>query len=433
MKMEEDLKKRAPLAQRMRPQSLEEFVGQGQLLARGQYLDRVLASSHLPSMIFYGPPGVGKTTLAQVLAKNSNHAFVDLSAVTSNLKELRQVLDEAIERLKMESVPTLLFLDEIHRFNKGQQDALLPFVERGQVVLVGATTENPYFHVNKALLSRLQVLELKPLDKDDLNTLIDRALADKDRGYGDLEVLLDDQARDLLVRLVNGDGRALYNGLETAVLSTRPDKDGKIHISKEAIEASLQGKAFRYDRDGNAHYDTISAFIKSMRGSDPDAALYYLAKMIESGEEVEFIGRRIIIAASEDVGNADPQALQVALAAFEASRILGLPEARIPLAQAAVYVATAPKSNRSYLGINQALADVRRGEGEAIPKYLRDVHQPMDKGGKSYLYPHDYPGGHVAQRYFPRDMEEKTYYRPSDRGHERVIGDYLEGLDKKRD
>lgn len=433
MQMERELSKTAPLAERMRPKTMDAFVGQEHLLGQGKYLWRLMKSHVLPSLLLYGPPGVGKTSLAELLAHQSGKNFVSLSAVTSNVKELRKTLDESIERLKLQGVQTVLFLDEIHRFNKSQQDVLLPYVERGEIYLMGATTENPYFYMNKALLSRMQVLELFPLSEENLNTLAQQALHYKERGFGDKNIEIDDDAYQHLLRLSNGDGRSLLNGLEVAVLSTPPENDGRIHIAKEDIEESMQSKAFRYDRDGNAHYDTISAYIKSLRGSDPDAALYYLAKMLESGEPVEFIGRRLIIAASEDVGNADPNAIQVAMNCFQAVQVLGMPEGRIPLAQATTYIASAPKSNASYLAIDQAIADVRAGEGEKIPDYLRDTHQPMAYKEGAYLYPHNYENGYVPQRYFPLDMDEKKYYKPTDRGYERDIKIHLFNLKNQSD
>lgn len=422
-KLENDLSKQAPLAQRMRPRKLEELVGQNHLIGEGKYLNRLRNSGYFPSLLFYGPPGIGKTSLAEILTNELGRKFVQLSAVTSNVKELRGVLDNAVEDLKMDQIQTVLFLDEIHRFNKSQQDVLLPFIEKGQILLIGATTENPYFYVNKALLSRLQVLELKPLSDKDLGTMLELALRDGERGYGDKDVIVESKAKETLIRMANGDGRSLYNSLENAILSAKPEKGGKIYISNESLKNNMITNSFRYDRDGNSHYDTISAFIKSIRGSDPDAAIYYLAKMLVSGEKPEYIGRRLIISASEDVSNADPHALPLAISAFESARILGMPEARIPLAQATIYIACAPKSNRSYLAINEAMEDVRKGLGEKIPNYLRDKHQPMDNEIE-YKYPHNFPNGYVEQRYFPTDMEEKKYYKPSQRGYEKKIKEY---------
>lgn len=433
MKMEQDLSKKAPLAQRMRPRNLDEFVGQDHIVGEGKYLNRLLKGGHFPSLLFYGPPGIGKTSLAEIMAKESGKAFVRLSAVTSNVKELREVLHGAIERLKMKGTQTILFLDEIHRFNKSQQDVLLPYIEKGQILLMGATTENPYFYVNKALLSRLQVLDLHPLEEKDLEKMIDLALSDGERGYGKKKIRLEEGSKEQLIRLSNGDGRSLYNGLEIAVLSSPIGKEGEIVITPEDLENSMMTRSFRYDRDGNAHYDTISAFIKSIRGSDPDAALYYLAKMIQSGEAPEYIGRRLIISASEDISNADPHALPLAIAAFEAVRIVGMPEGRIPLAQATTYLASAPKSNRSYVGINEALGDVKKGIGEEIPAYLRDKHQPLPGEELPYKYPHSYPEGFVTQRYFPLDMEEKTYYKPVQRGYEKNMEQYLSHIENLKE
>lgn len=432
MEMEKNMTKKAPLAERMRPKNLDEFVGQGHLVGKGKYINRLIKSNLFPSILLYGPPGIGKTSLAELLAKTSSKAFVRLSAVTSNVKELRKVLAEAEERLKMNNIQTVLFLDEIHRFNKSQQDVLLPYVEKGKILLMGATTENPYFYMNKALLSRMQVLELYPISDEDLEKLLKRALTDTERGFGKLEVSFEEAALQRLIFMSNGDARTLLNGLEVVVLSTPKDKNGRIRISVEDVDESIQSKAFRYDRDGNAHYDTISAFIKSLRGSDPDAALYYLAKMLDSGEPVEFIARRLVISASEDVGNANPKALDVALNCFEAVNMIGMPEGRIPLAQATTYIAASPKSNASYLAIERALADVRNGIGEEIPDYLRDVHQPMTKKQGNYKYPHDYENAYVSQRYFPIDMEEKQYYKPTEYGEEKKLKTYLDNLNRNK-
>lgn len=428
LKMESDLKKKAPLAQRMRPRNLDEFIGQSHLMGSGKYFHRLMDSDFLPSLLFYGPPGIGKTSLAEILAKESKRRFTRLSAVTSNVKELREELDLAEESLKINSQQTVLFLDEIHRFNKGQQDVLLPFIEKGQIILMGATTENPYFYVNKALLSRLQVIELKALTERDLYFMIDLALKDKERGFGGKNIQMDEEVKDLLVDLSNGDARSLYNSLENLVLSTNPREDGALFINLEDAKASLMVNNLRYDRDGNIHYDSISAFIKSIRGSDPDAAIFYLAKMLESGEKPEYVARRLIISASEDISNADPHALPLAMAAFEAARVIGMPEAGIPLAQVTAYLASAPKSNAAYQAINKAIADVKKGKGKIIPAYLRDKHQPMDEKDQDYKYPHAYPNAYVAQRYLPEDMEDTTYYEPRPRGYEKKIKEYLDSI-----
>ncbi len=431
MSMEDRLKKDAPLADRMRPENIDEFVGQDHILGEGKFLNRAIKADRINSMIFYGPPGTGKTTLAMIIANQTKMQFEKLSAVTAGVKDIREVVARAEESLKLRGKKTILFVDEIHRFNKSQQDALLPFVERGIIILIGATTENPYFEVNKALLSRAMVLLLHPLERKHLDQLLDRALRDKDKGMGDHRVILTDEARDYLLSIAQGDGRILLNSIEIGVLSTEPGEDGTRVVDLEGIKESIQVKTAKYDKGGDEHYDTISAFIKSMRGSDPDATLYYLAKMINAGEDPIFIARRIIIAASEDVGNADPQALQIATAALQAVHAIGMPEGRIILSQAALYVATAPKSNRAYIGIDKALSDIRNKEIGAVPLHLKDAHYGGAKAlghGKTYLYPHDYPGGHVDQTYLPEGMEDRVYYEPTEHGYEKKIKD---GMKKK--
>ena len=431
MSMEDRLKKDAPLADRMRPENIDEFVGQDHILGEGKFLNRAIKADRINSMIFYGPPGTGKTTLAMIIANQTKMQFEKLSAVTAGVKDIREVVARAEDSLKLRGKKTILFVDEIHRFNKSQQDALLPFVERGIIILIGATTENPYFEVNKALLSRAMVLLLHPLERKHLDQLLDRALRDKDKGMGDHRVILTDEARDYLLSIAQGDGRILLNSIEIGVLSTEPGEDGTRVVDLEGIKESIQVKTAKYDKGGDEHYDTISAFIKSMRGSDPDATLYYLAKMINAGEDPIFIARRIIIAASEDVGNADPQALQIATAALQAVHAIGMPEGRIILSQAALYVATAPKSNRAYVGIDKALSDIRNKEIGAVPLHLKDAHYGGAKAlghGKTYLYPHDYPGGHVDQTYLPEGMEDRVYYEPTEHGYEKKIKD---GMKKK--
>ncbi len=420
--MEEKLKKSAPLADRMRPQDLDDFVGQDHVLGEGKFLRRAIKADRINSMIFFGPPGTGKTTLAMIIANQTKMRFEKLSAVTAGVKDIREVVARSEESLKMTGKKTILFVDEIHRFNKSQQDALLPFVERGIIILIGATTENPYFEVNKALLSRAMVIVLNSLEREDLRLLVDKALKDKERGLGDYNVHLEDEALDYLLTIAQGDGRIVLNSLEIGVLSTEPDKNGLRTIDLDGIRDSIQVKSARYDKGGDEHYDTISAFIKSMRGSDPQAVSYYLAKMINAGEDPIFIARRIVIAASEDVGNADPMALQVAVAALQAVHAIGMPEGRIILSQAALYVANAPKSNSAIVAIDKAMDDVRNLEIGRVPGHLRDAHYGGAEKlghGKGYLYPHDYPGHYVEQTYLPEGFEDKIYYKPSGQGLEK--------------
>lgn len=429
LNFENNLKIGAPLADRMRPRNLDEFLGQDHILSEGKYLRRVLKAGFLPSMLFYGPPGIGKTTLAKIIANSTSKNFVELSAVTSNVKELRKVLEDAEENLKFHNVNTILFIDEIHRFNKSQQDALLPFVERGIVVLIGATTENPYFEVNKALLSRMQILNFLPLKDEDLNKLIDNTLEDEIRGLGKYKIKINKKARDFLIRTSSGDARYLLNSLELAVLS-EANGENEMIISEEVLENSMVRKNILYDKGGNEHYDTISAFIKSVRGSDPNAALYYLAKMIESGEDIKFIARRLIILASEDIGNANPMGIVVASACFQNINAVGMPEARIILGQTTAYLASSPKSNAAYLGINKALEDVRNNIKGEVPKYLRDQNNPANKSERSYLYPHDFPSAYVKQEYLPQEFKDKKYYQPKDIGYEKEIRKYFKEINE---
>ncbi|MBR2382190.1 MAG: replication-associated recombination protein A, partial [Anaerotignum sp.] len=363
----------APLAARMRPVTLEEFVGQEHIVGKGKLLYRAIKSDRLSSVVFYGPPGTGKTTLAKIIANTTKSKFRQINATTAGIKDIKETVEDAKADLGMYGTKTILFIDEIHRFNKSQQDALLPHVEDGTLVLIGATTENPYFEVNKALVSRSIVFELHQLEDKDIKKLLHRALTDVEKGMGAYNAEMDEDAMNFLANTANGDARTALNALELAVLTTDPE-DGKIHITLEVAEECIQKRALNYDKDGDNHYDTISAFIKSMRGSDPDAALYYLAKMIYAGEDPKFIARRVVICASEDVGNADPHALQVAVAAMEAVNFIGMPEGRIPLAQAVSYVACAPKSNAAYLGIDKALSDVRNIRIKTVPPHLKDAH-----------------------------------------------------------
>lgn len=420
---QEDTGKLKPLAARMRPETIQEVLGQSHILAPGKLLRRAIEADQVSSLIFYGPPGTGKTTLAKVIAKSTRSYFAELNAVTAGVADIRKVVDEAKERLYMEKRRTTLFIDEIHRFNKAQQDALLPYVEEGTIILIGATTENPFFEVNAALLSRSQIFALEPLGEEELRQVIDRALHDKEKGLGELNVTIEPEAADHLIRYAEGDARRLLNALELAATTTPYQADGTIRITLDVAVESIQRRAVRYDKSGDNHYDTVSAFIKSIRGSDPDAALYWLARMIDAGEDPRFIARRLIISASEDIGNADPQALQVACSCLQALELIGMPEGRIPLAQATTYLACAPKSNAAYLGINQALATIRSEGHKPVPVHLRDQSY---KGaarlghGEGYLYPHDYPEGYVPQQYLP-DGVDYRFYQPKPIGYEERI------------
>jgi putative ATPase len=407
-----------PLAARMRPVRLDEFVGQEHFLGEGKLLRRLLKADRLGSVIFYGPPGTGKTTLARLLAAESRSAFRQLSAVTSGVKELRDVLTEARGRLETSGQKTLLFIDEIHRFNKAQQDVLLPEVEEGIVVLVGATTENPFFTINSALVSRSRVFQFQPLAPEEIKTLVLRALADKERGLGNYDVVMHDDALEFLAEVSDGDARRALSALEVGVLSAG---GGRIEFTRQLAEESVQRKAIQYDRQGDAHYDSISALIKSIRGSDPDAALYWLARMLEGGEDVRFLARRLVILASEDVGNADPAALTLAVATAHACELVGLPECQLNLAQAVTYLACAPKSNAATIGIGEARRDVREGRLLPVPIHLRDQHYAGAKRlghGEGYQYAHDSPEAVAAQDYLG---VEREYYRPTDRGFEREL------------
>ena len=415
-----------PLAARMRPRSLEEYIGQTHILAPGQLLRRAIEADRIQSLIFYGPPGTGKTSLAQIIARQTKSKFERLSGVESNVADMRRVLAAATNRLENTGATTILFIDEIHRFNKSQQDVLLPDVESGVVRLIGATTHNPFFFVNSPLVSRSQIFELRPLTEADLFGLLQRALRDVERGLGFLKIQADESALRHLARVADGDARKALSALEIAALTTEPDAEGIVHLDLAAAEQSIQKKAIVYDGDGDAHYDTISAFIKSMRGSDPDAALYWLAKMIHAGEDPRFIARRIVIHAAEDVGLADPMALVLANAAFQAAEFIGWPEARIPIAEATIYIATANKSNSTIKAIDAALEDVKSGRTLAVPEHLRDGTYAGAKRlghGAGYQYAHDFEGHFVPQDYLGAD---KRYYEPTDQGVEKKIKERLE-------
>lgn len=423
-----------PLADRMRPRTLDEFVGQTHILGEGKLLRRAIEADQISSLIFHGPPGTGKTTLARIIARTTKTHFTDINAVTAGVADIRRVVDEAKQYREMYGQGTTLFVDEIHRFNKSQQDALLPYVEDGTIRLIGATTENPFFEVNAALLSRSQLFQLQALSMEELSGVIDRALSDKERGYGELPVTMEDAARNHLIRYAEGDSRRLLNALELAVATTPRSKDGEVRITLDVAVDSIQRRAVRYDKTGDNHYDTISAYIKSIRGSDPDAALYWLARMIDAGEDPRFIARRLVIAASEDIGNGDPRALQVAVAAFQALELVGMPEGRIPLAHATTYLASAPKSNAAYMGINQALRYVRQHGHGAVPLHLRDMHYKGAEKlghGEGYLYPHDYPNAYVEQLYLPQEVKE-AFYKPKEIGYERHMKEYLQKVRKEK-
>lgn len=425
------LEKESPLASRLRPTSLEEVVGQSHIIGKDKLLYRAIKADKISSVIFYGPPGTGKTTLAKVIANTTSSVFTQINATSAGKKDMEEVISEAKTQIGMYGKKTILFVDEIHRFNKGQQDYLLPFVEDGTIILIGATTENPYFEVNSALISRSIIFELKPLEKEDIKKLIIRAITDDTKGLGTYNAVIDEDALDFLADVANGDARAALNAIELGVLTTNRMEDGKIHITIDVASECIQKRAVRYDKSGDNHYDTISAFIKSMRGSDPDAAIYYLARMLYAGESITFIARRIMICAAEDVSNADPNALVVATQAAAAVERLGMPEARIVLAQAVAYVASAPKSNSSYLAIDEALEVVKNEKTAAIPSYLLDAHY---KGaaklghGLGYKYAHDYKNHYVKQQYLPEELKGMTFYHPSDNGYEKKIKEHLKRI-----
>ncbi len=421
----------APLATRMRPTTLEEFVGQKQIVGKDKLLYRAIKGDRLGSLLFYGPPGTGKTTLAKIIANTTKSEFVQINATTAGIKDMKETVAKAQDMKGMYGKKTILFIDEIHRFNKTQQDTLLPYVEDGTLTLIGATTENPYFEVNRALVSRSVVFALQPLDKMDIVDLLNRALQDDQKGLGKYHATITEDALLFLADTANGDARTALNALELAVLTTEADENGKIEITLHVAEDCIQKRALQYDKNGDNHYDTISAFIKSMRGSDPDAALYYLAKMIYAGEDPKFIARRVIICAAEDVGNADPHALQVAVAAAEAVNFIGMPEGRIPLAQAVTYVASAPKSNAAYMGIDKALQDVKNIQIKGVPPHLRDGHYSGSHelgNAVGYLYAHDYPNHYVKQQYLPDELVGTVYYAMSDNGVEQRMQAYLKRL-----
>ena len=425
------MEKESPLASRLRPETLDEIVGQQHILGKDKLLYRAIKADKLSSIILYGPPGTGKTTIARVIANTTRAVFTQMNATVAGKKDMEKVVADAKDRRGMYGQKTILFVDEIHRFNKGQQDYLLPFVEDGTVILIGATTENPYFEVNGALISRSVIFRLEPLNKEDIKVLLKRAVYDMEKGMGVYNAEIDEDALEFLADLCNGDARSALNAIELGILTTEPSADGKIWITLDVAAECIQKRVTLYDKNGDKHYDTISAFIKSMRGSDPDAAVYYLARMIYAGEEPAFIARRIMICAAEDVGNADPQALVVATSAALAAERLGFPEARIPLAQAAIYVASAPKSNAAYVAINEALDWVEHHKTEPIPSYLQDAHYPGAAKlghGIGYKYAHDYDNHWVKQQYLPDGVDGHAFYHAGDLGYEAKMKHWLKEL-----
>lgn len=427
---ENTMKKESPLASRLRPRTLDEVVGQQHIIGKDRLLYRAIKADKISSVIFYGPPGTGKTTLAKVIANTTSADFRQINATVAGKKDMEAVVEQAKENRGMYGKKTILFIDEIHRFNKGQQDYLLPFVEDGTIILIGATTENPYFEVNGALLSRSAVFELHPLSIEDMRTIIHRAVYDTERGMGAYHAEIDGDALDFLADLAGGDARTALNAVELGVLTTEPAEDGKIHLTLDVVSECIQKRTVGYDKKGDNHYDTISAFIKSMRGSDPDAAVFYLAKMLYAGEDVKFIARRIMICASEDVGNADPMALTVAVSAAQAVERIGMPESQIILAQAVAYVATAPKSNAAVNAIFEA-TDAVKHTRTTVPSHLQDAHYPGSANlgrGTGYKYAHDYPNHYVKQQYMPSELEGRVFYRPSDNGYEKTIAAHMKKL-----
>ena len=428
--------KESPLASRLRPERIEDVIGQRHILGEDKLLYRAIKADKISSVIFYGPPGTGKTTLAKVIANTTSSEFVQLNATTSGKKDMAEAVDRAKDSLGMYGKKTILFIDEIHRFNKAQQDFLLPFVEDGTVVLIGATTENPYFEVNSALISRSIVFELHPLTKEEIMTLIDRAVYDEKKGMGSYKATIDDDAKEFIADMANGDARTALNAVELGILTTKRNEEGIIRIDIDTASECIQRRVLKYDKDGDNHYDVISAFIKSMRGSDPDAAVYYLARMLYAGEDVKFIARRIMICASEDVGNADPQALTVAVSAARAVEMIGMPESQIILSQAAAYVACAPKSNSACNAIFAAMDCVRNTPTAQIPSYLRDAHYKGSKElgrGIGYQYAHDYDHHWVDQQYLPDEIKNERFYLPGDEGYEVNIKEHFRRIGKYKD
>ena len=427
------MERESPLASRMRPATLDEVVGQKHIIGKDKLLYRAIKADKLGSVIFYGPPGTGKTTLAKVIANTTKADFRQINATVAGKKDMEEVVNSAKDTLGMYSRRSILFVDEIHRFNKSQQDYLLPFVEDGTLILIGATTENPYFEVNGALLSRSRIFELKALEKEDIKELIRRAVYDPERGMGTYDAQIRDDAVEFLADMAQGDARAALNAVELGILTTDRHSDGKIHIDLNVAQECIQKRAVRYDKDGDNHYDTISAFIKSMRGSDPDAAVYYLARMLYAGEDIKFIARRIMIHAAEDVGMADPQALVVAAGAAQAVERVGMPEAQIILAQAVIYVATAPKSNSVVTAIGEAMEAVKSEKIMPVPVHLQDKHYKGAEKlghGAGYQYPHDFPSHYVKQQYLPDNLAERVFYHMSDQGYEKNIREFMDFLKK---
>lgn len=428
---QQNMKDESPLASRLRPTTLDEVVGQQHIVGKDKLLYRAIKADKLSSIIFYGPPGTGKTTLAKVIANTTSAEFMQINATSAGKKDMEEVVAAAKNNQGMYGKKTILFIDEIHRFNKGQQDYLLPFVEDGTIILIGATTENPYFEVNPALLSRSVIFELKKLSTEDIRTLLLRAVNDTEKGMGSYHAQVDDDALEFLADMANGDARAALTAIELGILTTDRSEDGIIHITLDVASECIQKRVINYDKTGDNHYDTISAFIKSMRGSDPDAAVYYLARMLYAGEDVKFIARRIMILASEDIGNADPQALQVAVAAAQAVERLGMPEARIVLAQAVTYMASAPKSNSAINAIDKAMRVVQETKTPPVPVHLQDAHYKSAGKlghGKGYKYAHDYKNHYVKQQYLPDGLTGKVFYEPSENGYEQQIRAYYKKI-----
>lgn len=428
---QQNMKDESPLASRLRPTTLDEVVGQQHIVGKDKLLYRAIKADKLSSIIFYGPPGTGKTTLAKVIANTTSAEFMQINATSAGKKDMEEVVAAAKNNQGMYGKKTILFIDEIHRFNKGQQDYLLPFVEDGTIILIGATTENPYFEVNPALLSRSVIFELKKLSTEDIRTLLLRAVNDTEKGMGSYHAQMDDDALGFLADMANGDARAALTAIELGILTTDRSEDGIIHITLDVASECIQKRVINYDKTGDNHYDTISAFIKSMRGSDPDAAVYYLARMLYAGEDVKFIARRIMILASEDIGNADPQALQVAVAAAQAVERLGMPEARIVLAQAVTYMASAPKSNSAINAIDKAMRVVQETKTPPVPVHLQDAHYKSAGKlghGKGYKYAHDYKNHYVKQQYLPDGLTGEVFYEPSENGYEQQIRAYYKKI-----